>query len=82
MFTGPNIVSVLVTAGFFATVFMFFIKPLPLSSDAWTALSILLGTMASQFANVVMYQIGSTRSSKEKDETIKAQAEAIGGKTP
>jgi hypothetical protein len=72
MFTGPNIVSIIVTLGFCGTTFMFFFWPPAMSDAGWTALSILLGALAVQFANVVMYQIGSTRSSKEKDETIKS----------
>lgn len=73
--SSQSIVSVIVTVGFFGALFMFLVRPIVLTGDAWTALNIMLGALASQFAAVVQYNIGSSVTSKTKDDTIKSLSE-------
>jgi hypothetical protein len=73
--TGPNVISVIVTVGFFVSLFLFMFRPIAITSpEAWSILNIMIGSLGTMFAAVVQYQIGSTRSSKEKDDTIRSMA--------
>jgi uncharacterized YccA/Bax inhibitor family protein len=78
--TGPNVISVIVTLGFFISLFLFMFRPIAITSaEAWSILNIMIGSLGTMFAAVVQYQIGSTRSSKEKDDTIRSMASTASG---
>lgn len=73
---GPVIVSCLVVVGFISVVLVFMMRPITLDGNQTTILTLLVGSLATEFGHVVQFHIGSSSGSKLKDETIHAQATA------
>ena len=70
---GKVIVSIVVVAGFIGVTIMYLTQKIS-GAAVPEILSILLGTLASNFTGVVNYWTGSSASSSAKDETIKDMA--------
>ena len=70
---GPVVVSVLVVIAFSFVLTLYIVRP-PILSDnnVFTVVSILIGTLAAAFGQVVNFWLGSSSASKDKDHTIKA----------
>ncbi len=63
--------------GIFALVIvMLLTKPMPLSEAAGTLLVALIGMLSTKISTIVDFYFGSNKSSKEKDATILAHAQA------
>jgi len=74
---GAIIVSTIVSAGFISVVFLWFYRPLTMSSDAFQVLTILVGALTSNFTTVVGYWLGSSAGSSNKDELLMRQNAAL-----
>lgn len=66
--TAPVIISVIVLAGF--TMFSFLAMKPELAGIKESVVLFLLGAWSTMAAGVVNYWVGSSSSSKQKDETI------------
>lgn len=68
----PAIVSVLVTLGFLAVLFIWLWRPVPNQGEgAITVINIMVGSLGTAFAQVVYFWLGSSAGSKDKDLAIK-----------
>lgn len=76
---GRNVVCTLVVFLFGMALALFILRPLKLDSEVTTLINIMIGALSAEFSGVVRYYIGSSRSSSDKDDTIKAVVE---GKQP
>jgi hypothetical protein len=72
---GRNVVCTLVVFLFGVALTLFILRPLKLDAEVTTLLNIMVGVLAAEFSGVVRYYIGSSRSSSDKDETIKSVVE-------
>lgn len=72
---GRNVVCTLVVFFFGLALAMFILRPLKLDPEVATLVNIMIGALSAEFSGVVRYYIGSSRSSSDKDETIKAVVE-------
>lgn len=81
---GRNVVCTLVVFMFGTALALFILRPLKLDGEIATLINIMIGALSAEFSGVVRYYIGSSRSSSDKDETIKAVVEqtAVTTKTP
>jgi membrane protein DedA with SNARE-associated domain len=61
----PSLITLIVTAGFFALTAYFIKYPIP--TDNKDILLILIGSIAAKFGDVVAYWIGSSLGSHNKD---------------
>lgn len=68
----PTIVSTIVVVGFIIVLVLLIVRPVALEANVADLLKILTGTLAAKFGDVVMYHIGSSSGSKEKDDMNKA----------
>lgn len=73
---GPIVVSCLVVTGFIAVVILFLLRPIALDGNQTTILTLLVGSLATEFGHVVQFHIGSSSGSKLKDETLHAAVTA------
>ena len=71
---GAPVVSTIVSLGFFITMYLAFTVPLPASGE--TVLNVLIGVLATSFAGVVNYWIGSSSGSAVKTEHLAASVPA------
>lgn len=72
---GRNVVCTLVVFLFGMALAMFILRPLKLDPEVTTLINIMIGALAAEFSGVVRYYIGSSRSSSDKDATIKSVVE-------
>ncbi len=72
----PATVSVVVTAGFFATIgiFLFWTPPAE-HQQAYSLLNIAVGALVAGFTAVVNFWIGSSQGSRDKDATVRSLAQ-------
>lgn len=67
---GAPIVSVIVTAGFFIFLVILLFVPLTVNSVTAQIINIVVGALTTGFATVVNFWLGSSQSSKRKDDAI------------
>lgn len=76
------IVASVVVSGFTAVTALFILRPLKLEPEVMTLLNVLIGNLSSNFTVVVAYYMGSSSSSKHKDDMIQSALYATPPTTP
>jgi hypothetical protein len=71
---GSAVVSVIVSAGFFALIVMLFFIKAEMPQSVFQLLSILLGVFATAFTAVVQFWLGSSESSRKNADAIREVA--------
>ena len=72
---GRNVVCTLVVFMFGTALVMFILRPLKLDAEVATVINMMIGALSAEFSGVVRYYIGTSKSSSDKDDTIKAVVE-------
>ena len=67
--SGPVLDTVIVV-GFFMTVYLIALRPVPMDQTQFTVLNVLLGALTAAFMQVVNYHRGSSAGSAAKDRVI------------
>jgi hypothetical protein len=71
---GAPVVSIIVTAGFFAIMFMLFFVRAEMPSSVFNLLTVMLGVLAAGFGSVIQFWIGSSESSRRNADAIREVA--------
>lgn len=53
------------------------LRPMPITGEAGTLLTALVGLLSSKVATIVDFYFGTSKSSALKDEAVKTQAQTI-----
>ena len=76
---GPAMVSAIVTTGFFGMLGLFLVwTPSAEDQQAYALLNIAVGALVAGFTAVINFRMGSSQSSREKDETVRRLSDAQG----
>lgn len=67
------VLAIVVTFGFFAVLAFLAARGIPENQSTRDILTMLVGALTAQFANVLGYYFGSSRGSTEKDAVIATQ---------
>jgi hypothetical protein len=67
---GAPIISVLVTVGYFVTLFIVLLRPFPIDASMRDVILVLLGALQIAFGQVVNYWLGSSAGSATKDRQL------------
>ena len=73
---GPVVLSVVVTLGFVATVWLVMMRPIPMDERQAAIANILAGALTAAFVQVCNYWLGSSAGSKRSGDAVRAIAEA------
>lgn len=74
----PGIISVLVVLGFFVVLFIWIYTPIDLTERGMTVLNNLVGALTLAFGQVIQYWLGSSATSRNKDQALQRIAEQKG----
>lgn len=71
---GAPVVSIIVTVGFFACLFMLFFVRAEMPQSVFNLLTVMLGVLAAGFGAVIQFWIGSSESSRRNADAIREVA--------
>lgn len=77
-FTLPGFVAVAIFTIYGTSMIMLLFRPMPMTETAGTVLTGMIGVLTGAVVTIVTFYFGSSKSSQEKDETIKAMTTGDG----
>lgn len=74
-------VAVTIVLLFASTIMFLLLRPMPITGEAGTLLTALVGLLGAKVATIVDFCFGTSQSSANKDEAAKVQAQTISDMT-